>query len=99
MYCKKCGEKIQDDSVICEFCGEEVSSGPVEFKVKRKNRKLAFVLCLLLGWSGIHRVYLDKPISGFLWFFTFGMFCIGWFVDLIMIATGKFKDKNNLPLV
>ena len=34
---------------------------------------------------GAHRFYYGRPISGTLYFFTFGLLFIGWFVDLFLI--------------
>lgn len=39
----------------------------------------------ILGFMGAHRFYFGKPISGILWFFTFGLFFVGWIVDLFLI--------------
>jgi TM2 domain-containing membrane protein YozV len=41
----------------------------------------------LFGFIGAHRFYYGKPLSGTLYFFTFGLFCIGWIVDLFLIPT------------
>ena len=38
---------------------------------------------------------LSELFSGVLYLFTGGLFGIGWLVDLIKIATGKFTDKNG----
>ena len=58
-----------------------------------KNKWVAFFLCLFLGFFGIHRFYVGKVKTGVLWLFTFGVFYVGWIVDLIMISSGKFKDN------
>lgn len=39
----------------------------------------------IFGFLGSHRFYYGKPISGTLYFFTFGLFFIGWIVDLFLI--------------
>ncbi|WP_075184598.1 NINE protein [Teredinibacter haidensis] len=39
----------------------------------------------IFGFMGAHRFYYGKPITGTLWFFTFGFFLIGWIVDLFLI--------------
>jgi TM2 domain-containing membrane protein YozV len=36
---------------------------------------------------GAHRFYYGRPISGTLYFFTLGLFFIGWIVDLFLIPS------------
>lgn len=42
-------------------------------------------LLWLFGFTGSHRFYYGRPISGTLYFFTLGLFLIGWLVDLFLI--------------
>lgn len=42
-------------------------------------------LLWLLGFLGAHRFYYGKQISGTIYFFTLGLFFIGWIVDLFLI--------------
>ena len=42
-------------------------------------------LLWLFGFTGAHRFYYGRPITGTLWFFTAGLFLIGWVVDLFLI--------------
>ena len=39
----------------------------------------------LFGFIGAHRFYYGKPVSGTIYFFTLGLFFIGWIVDLFLI--------------
>ena len=39
----------------------------------------------LFGFTGAHRFYYGRPISGTVYFFTFGLLGIGWLVDLVLI--------------
>jgi len=39
----------------------------------------------IFGFLGAHRFYYGKPISGTIYFFTLGLFFIGWIVDLFLI--------------
>lgn len=57
-----------------------------------------FFLCLLLGLFGVHRFYNRKLGSGFLQLATFGGLAVWWFVDLLMVLLGKFKDENGVPI-
>ncbi|GED21398.1 NINE protein [Halomonas halmophila] len=49
------------------------------------HSKLAGYLLWVFGFLGAHRFYFGKPVSGTIWFFTFGLFLIGWLVDLLLI--------------
>ncbi len=42
-------------------------------------------LLWLFGFTGSHRFYYGRPISGTIYFFTLGLFFIGWLVDLFLI--------------
>lgn len=42
-------------------------------------------LVWIFGFIGAHRFYYGKPVSGTIYFFTFGLFFIGWIVDLFFI--------------
>lgn len=41
----------------------------------------------IFGFMGAHRFYYGKPISGTIWFFTFGVLGVGWFIDLFLIPS------------
>jgi TM2 domain-containing membrane protein YozV len=42
-------------------------------------------LCWIFGFTGSHRFYYGKQISGTIWFFTLGLLGIGWLIDLALI--------------
>jgi len=42
-------------------------------------------LTWIFGFTGSHRFYFGKPVSGTVWFFTLGLLGIGWLVDLFLI--------------
>ncbi len=50
-------------------------------------------LLWIFGFLGAHRFYYGKPISGTLYFFTLGLFFIGWIVDLFLIP-GMNRDAD-----
>ena len=41
----------------------------------------------LIGFTGAHRFFFGRPLSGILWFFTFGLLGIGWLVDVFLIPS------------
>jgi TM2 domain-containing membrane protein YozV len=63
--------------------------------VSSKSRLVALLLCVFLGYLGIHRFYAGKIGTGILWLLTGGIFGIGALVDLILIACGTFKDNEG----
>lgn len=42
-------------------------------------------LLWLFGFTGAHRFYFGKPITGTIWFFTLGLAGIGWLIDLFLM--------------
>lgn len=42
-------------------------------------------LLWIFGFTGAHRFYYGKPVSGTIWFFTLGLLGIGWLIDLFLI--------------
>jgi len=50
------------------------------------NKVIGYVLWIF-GFTGSHRFYFGKPVSGTIWFFTAGLFLIGWFIDLFLIPS------------
>lgn len=50
-----------------------------------KNKWVAFFLCLFLGFLGAHKFYEGKIGMGVLYLFTFGLFGIGWLVDIVLL--------------
>lgn len=58
-------------------------------------------LLWIFGFTGAHRFYFGKPITGTIWFFTFGLFLVGWIIDLILIpgmeeqAEARFKGGTK----
>lgn len=58
-----------------------------------KSRWTAFILCLFLGFLGVHRFYVGKWGTGIIYMFSFGLFGFGILIDLIVILSGGFRDK------
>jgi TM2 domain-containing membrane protein YozV len=64
-----------------------------------KSNVAAFILCFFLGVLGAHRFYVGRVGSGILQLVTIGGLGIWALIDLIVIATGNFKDKEGNKLV
>ena len=78
--------------------------------MENKNKETAYILwaCGLVGLMGLHRFYMGKIGTGLLWFFTLGLFGIGWLVDgftlgnqveLVNLKRQALLDKNNTPQI
>ncbi len=52
----------------------------------------------MIGLGGLHRIYLGRYASGFLYLFTWGLFGIGQFIDLFQIPR-LVEDENNRLLI
>jgi TM2 domain-containing membrane protein YozV len=47
---------------------------------------LGYILWIF-GFTGAHRFYYGKPVSGTVYLLTFGLFLVGWIVDLFLIPS------------
>lgn len=63
-----------------------------------RNFVTAILLCFFLGVLGVHRFYAGKTGTGLLQLFTLGGLGVWLLYDFIMIVTGKFTDKQGLPI-
>lgn len=48
------------------------------------SKTIGYILWIF-GFTGSHRFYYGKPISGTLYLFTLGLLGIGWLIDLFLI--------------
>ncbi len=51
-------------------------------------------LLWIFGFIGAHRFYYGRRITGVIWFFTLGLFFIGWIIDLFLIP-GMSRDADQ----
>ena len=51
------------------------------------HSKVIGYLLWIFGFTGSHRFYYGRPISGTIYFFTLGLLFIGWIVDLFLIPS------------
>ena len=49
------------------------------------HSKIIGYILWIFGFIGAHRFYFGRPVSGTIYFFTLGLFLIGWIVDLFLI--------------
>lgn len=62
------------------------------------NRVVALIFAVFFGTFGLHRFYTGRYLTGLLWFLTGGLFMFGWIFDLVLLATGTFRDSEGRVL-
>ncbi len=83
---------FRHDRVDCRLTMKPKSNSPMEHAeavqraVVSSHPRLIGYLFWLVGFSGLHRFYFGKPLTGMIWFFTGGLFLVGWIVDLFLVA-------------
>jgi hypothetical protein len=60
-----------------------------------KSWGLTMVLSILFGAFGIDRIYSGSYLLGLVKFFTGGGVYLWWIVDIILLATGNYKDGKG----
>ena len=67
--------------------------------MERNTHSIAIGYILwLLGFTGAHRFYYGKQITGVIWFFTFGLLGIGWLIDVFLIpGMDEQADRRYQP--
>jgi TM2 domain-containing membrane protein YozV len=64
----------------------------------KQHSKFIGYVTWFFGFTGSHRFYFGKPITGTIWFFTAGLLGIGWLIDLFLIPSMQNKAKFTYKL-
>ena len=51
------------------------------------HSKIVGYVLWIFGFTGSHRFYYGKPVTGTIWFFTLGLLGIGWLIDVFLIPS------------
>ncbi len=95
--CPSCGGPISKaQNSKCEYCGRVLITAP-KLQVSEKSHSVALLLaiCPITGLYGGHRWYTGHYKSAILYIFTAGGFMVWWFIDIVTIAFGNFRDSNG----
>lgn len=111
MFCKNCGQALDNGVRFCPNCGIETSAGtPVSATASvpaspqpasyapsrdRKEKSVAILLCFFLGCWGVHKFYLKQQGEGCT-MLVIGLF--GLFLLLPLLITGIWSLINLIQL-
>lgn len=99
-FCPNCGQSKDAAPTSADVSTQSNAQPPINIVINNentntntaaqrmpvaKNKWVAFLLCLFLGEFGAHKFYERKYLLGVLYIFTFGLFGIGWLVDVIAL--------------
>lgn len=84
--CKVCEKQIADSAITCPGCGAAQDG-------VRSPKSFGVTLALL--FFGVHRFYVGKIGTGFLFLFTLGGVGVWGLIDEIKICTKKFRDAEG----
>ena len=89
MYCPNCGAEINDKAVLCVHCGMSVVPiGAQQMQVMSEKWLVAFVLCFLVGFWGIHRLYTKNIHIGIAQLLLGLGACLGWIMCIVNMEGG-----------
>lgn len=65
-----------------------------------KSRGTALLLSLagFIGFCGLHRIYIGRPISGIIQLLTAGIFGIWQLIDIILLLCNALRDGEGREL-
>ena len=91
VICTHCGcqveeiQKNEQPNIVINNANTNTNVNAAMFGIKTRNKWVAFLLCLFLGYLGAHKFYEGKIGMGILYLFTCGLFGIGWFIDCVVL--------------
>jgi TM2 domain-containing membrane protein YozV len=74
------------------FLSRSTRSDLMAERTDTHSKTIGYILWIF-GFTGAHRFYYGRPISGTVYFFTLGLLFIGWIVDLFLIP-GMDRDAD-----
>lgn len=89
VVCTSCGKQIKEirtynEQIVINNNSNAVANATI-YEGRKKDKWIAFFLCLFLGFFGAHKFYEGKTGIAILYLFTMGLCGIGWIIDCIIL--------------
>ena len=92
VMCTHCGRQVEQlkseqPQVVINNANTNVNTNGYAGTAQRgaKNKWVALLLCMFLGYLGAHKFYEGKILWGIVYLFTVGLFGIGIFIDFFAL--------------
>lgn len=98
VICAKCGRQVEEikkgssDQIIINNSSSSSASAAASATAVAsggpatpRDKWVALMLCIFLGWAGAHKFYEGNTGMGILYLCTCGLCGIGWAVDIVLI--------------
>lgn len=90
VICTYCGRQVEElknsqSQVIINNTNTNVNKNINQGYGKTKNKWVALLLCIFLGFLGAHKFYEGKILLGIVYLFTCGLFGIGLIADFFSL--------------
>ncbi len=94
VICRFCGRQVEELSrstatpqVVINNSNSNVNTNTNinGYMGKCRNKWVALILCIFLGFVGAHKFYEGRIGAGILYLLTLGLFGIGWIIDIIVL--------------
>lgn len=95
VLCTKCGRMVEMERTVAPQVVVNNTNNNTNTNINRntningggklRNKWVALVLAIFLGFLGAHKFYEGKIGMGILYLFTFGLCGVGWIIDIIVI--------------
>lgn len=100
-FCFHCGfptTNCNANGTIESAIGQQYSTHDNDNSIGEKSFVTTMILSMLPAPWGIHRMYVGRPISGIIQFFTGGLYFVWSIIDVFRIVTNNFTDGQGKKL-
>ncbi len=90
VMCIHCGRQVEElkssqSQVVINNTNTNVNRNINQRYSRQKNKWVALLLCIFLGFLGAHKFYEEKILLGIVYLCTFGLFGIGLVIDFFSL--------------